>query len=105
MARERRKNFRVEWNSRATICDAVGGKESRCILSNLSNIGAKITDVRADAIPDEFMLRITPRGRKRKCRVLWRSSSSNTLGVIFTDLFPIVEEPPTGDVARDHPAS
>ena len=104
MAREQRKNFRVEWNSPATISDPEDGTETRCILSNLSNLGAKITDVQADTIPDEFMLRITPRGRRRKCRVLWRSSSSNTLGVVFTDLFPILEELPTGDVVRDHTA-
>jgi hypothetical protein len=104
MARERRKNLRVEWNSPATISDGEGGTETRCILSNLSNLGASITDVRVDTIPDEFLLRITPRGRRRKCRVLWRSSSGNTLGVVFTDLFPILEEPLSGDVARDHTA-
>jgi len=104
MARERRKKFRVEWNSPATICDAEGGWECSCILSDFSSLGAKITDVQADTIPDEFILRITPRGRRRKCRVLWRSSSSNTLGVVFTDLFPIVEESPTGDVVRDQTA-
>src|SRR5437588_11693071 len=101
MARARRKNFRVEWNSPATICDAEGSWDRRCILSNFSNMGAKITDVRLDTVPDEFMLRITPRGRIRKCRVLWCSGSSNTLGVVFTDLFPTAEEPPTADVARE----
>src|SRR6516162_248546 len=104
MARERRKKFRVEWNSRAKICNAAGGRERSCILSDFSSLGAKITGVQADTIPDEFILRITPRGRRRKCRVLWRSSSSNTLGVVFTDLFPILEEPLSGDVARHHTA-
>jgi len=101
MVRERRRNFRVEWNSPATICDADGCSERPCILSNFSNAGAKITGVMPDTIPDEFMLRITPHGRIRKCRVLWRSSSSNTLGVVFTDLFPSVEEPHTGDTVRE----
>jgi PilZ domain-containing protein len=101
MARERRKNFRVEWNSPATICDAEGGRERRCVLSDFSNVGGKITDVEPDTVPDEFLLRITPRGRMRKCRVLWRSRSSNALGVVFSDLFPTVEERPTGDVARE----
>ena len=68
-------------------------------------MGAKITDVRLDTVPDEFMLRITPRGRMRKCRVLWRSSSSDTLGAVFTELFPSVEEPHTRDAARDPVAS
>ena len=101
MVREQRRNFRVEWNSPATIYDTDGRSERPCILSNFSNVGAKITGVRPDTIPDEFMLRITPRGRIRKCRVLWRSGSSNTLGVVFTDHFPTAEEPPTGDVARE----
>ena len=82
------------------ICDTEGDSERPCILSNFSNAGAKITGVRPATVPDEFMLRITPH-RMRKCRVLWRSSSSNTLGVVFTDLFPSVEEPHTGDTVRE----
>ncbi len=87
------------------ICDTEGDSERPCILSNFSNAGAKITGVRPATVPDEFMLRITPRGRMRKCRVLWRSTSSDTLGALFTDLFPSVEEPHTGDAARDPVAS
>jgi PilZ domain len=82
MRRERRKSFRVEWNSPATIYD---GKSARpCIVSNFSNGGAKITGVRASTIPDEFALRITSHdSRIRKCCVLWRSD--DTLRVEFTD--------------------
>jgi hypothetical protein len=82
MRGERRKNFRVEWNSPATIHDPERHMLRPCILSNFSNTGAKITGVRAITIPDEFMLCITP-GRTRKCRVLWRSD--DTLGVEFGD--------------------
>jgi len=64
-------------------------------------MGAKITDVRLDTVPDEFMLRITPRGRIRKCRVLWRSGWRPWLGVVFAGLFPTAEDLPTGDVARE----
>jgi hypothetical protein len=84
MSNERRRNFRVEWNSPATIHDPDRNMARPCILSNFSNTGAKITGVRAGTIPDEFMLRITGgRGRIRKCRVLWRSD--DTVGVEFTD--------------------
>jgi PilZ domain len=81
MRRERRKNFRVEWNSSARIY--YGELDRPCILSNLSNGGARITGVRADTFPDEFLLRITPHGHVRKCRVLWRTDDA--LGVQFVD--------------------
>jgi hypothetical protein len=84
MRSERRRNFRVEWNSPATIHDLERDLVRPCVLSNFSNTGAKITGVMAVTIPDEFMLRISGgRGRTRKCRVLWRSD--DTLGVKFTD--------------------
>jgi hypothetical protein len=54
-----------------------------CILSNFSNGGARITGVRAETFPDEFMLRLTPHGRIHKCRVLWRTDDA--VGVRFTD--------------------
>ena len=40
--RERRKNFRVEWNSAAKIYDRDGRFARLCIVSNFSNGGAKI---------------------------------------------------------------
>jgi hypothetical protein len=81
MFRERRQSFRVEWNSPATIHD--GSLDRPCILSNFSNTGAKLTKVVPATIPDEFMLSITPRGRKRACRVRWRYGEA--VGVEFTD--------------------
>jgi hypothetical protein len=81
MRRERRKTFRVEWNSPATIF--YGSLSRRCILVNFSNGGARITGLRGNTVPDEFTLRITRgQGRTRKCRVLWRTD--DTLGVEFT---------------------
>jgi PilZ domain len=81
MRRERRKNFRVERNSLATIYH---GEFARpCILTNFSNGGARVAGVRADTFPEEFMLRLTPLGRIHKCRVLWRTNDA--LGVRFTD--------------------
>jgi hypothetical protein len=83
MQRERRSNFRVQWNSPATIYDAQRHLDRPCILSNFSNGGAEITGVRAATIPDEFMLQIT-RNDIRKCRVIWRRD--DTLGAEFTSL-------------------
>jgi hypothetical protein len=79
---ERRKNFRVDWNVPATIYDVDRHLERPCVLSDLSNGGAKLTGVRASTIPDEFRLR-TPLGDRRACRVVWRTE--NALGVKFTD--------------------
>jgi hypothetical protein len=83
MPRERRKHFRVEWNSPATIHDPQRHLDRPCILSNFSNGGAEITGVRADTIPDEFLLQIT-RDDIRKCLAVWRTD--DTLGVKFTDV-------------------
>jgi hypothetical protein len=79
---EQRKNFRVDWNVPATIYDVDRHLERPCVLSDLSNGGAKLTGIRASTIPDEFRLR-TPLGDRRACRVVWRTE--NALGVKFTD--------------------
>jgi hypothetical protein len=94
MQRERRRNFRVQWNSPATIYDPQRHLDRACILSNFSNDGAEITGVRAATIPDKFMLRIT-RNDIRGCRVIWRTD--DTLGAEFTGF--VTSE----DMERDHP--
>jgi PilZ domain len=81
MRRERRKYLRVESSSAARIF--YGELVRPCIVSNLSNGGARITGVRAYTFPREFMLRATPHGRIRKCHVLWRTDDA--LGVRFVD--------------------
>src|SRR5271156_3484951 len=80
--RERRKNFRVEWNSQAKIYDRSGRFARRCVVSNFSNGGAKIAGLDPSTVPDEFLLRISPRGRPQECHVTWRSKDD--LGVKFT---------------------
>jgi hypothetical protein len=93
MRRERRRHFRVEWNSPATIRDPQCNLERPCILSNFSNGGAEITGVRAATFPDEFLLQIT-RDDIRKCRVIWRTD--DTLGAEFMGF--VTSE----DVPRNH---
>jgi PilZ domain len=83
MVRERRKNFRVQWNSPATI-ELDNGRTRTCIVSDLSNGGARISGVKSATIPDQFMLQVFFGGRPaRRCRVIWRSA--NELGVAFAD--------------------
>jgi len=84
MARERRRNFRVEWHSPATLYDCDNCLPRSCIVSNFSNGGAKISGVRPATIPDELMLSLSPRSRARKCRVVWRSDDA--VGVEFCDV-------------------
>jgi hypothetical protein len=79
--RERRKNFRVEWNSPAKIYDCNGRFAALCVLWNFSNGGAKITGVNPDNVPDEFVLRISPHSRPHICRVIRRSKD----GLEFAD--------------------
>lgn len=82
MPRERRRNFRVEWESSASVERIDDGERISCIVSNLSNGGARI--ICAETLPDEFILRLTPgRGHPRSCRVMWRRKQN--LGVQFTD--------------------
>lgn len=75
-----------------TVIRLNGKRRRRCKVSNFSNGGAKIVDVKATTTPDEFMLRITPgHGRIRKCRVLWRSDDA--IRVQFIDRIASAEEP------------
>jgi hypothetical protein len=93
MARERRRTFRVEWNSPATLYDLEERFPRPCVVSNFSSGGARIVGVRPQTVPDEFLLRLTPRCRARKCRVIWRSQEA--LGVEFCDAVtaPLVPAP------------
>jgi hypothetical protein len=103
MARERRKDLRVQWQSSATIHDFGGRLICACILNDFSNGGAKLTTVDASTVPDQFVLVIARGvGGRRKCQVLWRSNGM--LGAAFTDAIPRADEPdaaraekPTGD--------
>jgi PilZ domain len=79
--RERRNNFRVEWNSPGKIYHRNGRFSRLCIVSNFSNGGARITGVEPGTVPDEFILRIFPHDRAHECRVTWRSKDG--LGVEF----------------------
>src|SRR6516164_9752654 len=83
MSRERRKDFRVEWHSPGTIYNHESDSGYHCIVEDLSNGGAKISDVAVGDVPDQFTLHIAGDSRTRKCRVIWRKTGS--LGIRFTD--------------------
>ena len=84
MPADRRKNFRVEWGNTAGNITFGDGRRRKCLVSNLSNGGAKISGVKATGLPDEFELTIeTEIEQAFKCRVRWRAD--NELGVRFFD--------------------
>jgi hypothetical protein len=80
MRKERRKNFRVEWNTGGKIV-VEGRTICSCIISNLSNGGAKISKVDSTDIPDQFVLSFVDPVAPRLCRVSWRRD--NEIGVQF----------------------
>jgi hypothetical protein len=80
MLKERRKNFRVEWNTAGKI--VVDGRTiCSCIISNLSSGGANISEVVSTEIPDRFDLHFPEVIAPRACQVSWRRD--NELGVRF----------------------
>src|ERR1700722_11040442 len=83
MRTERRKNYRIQWHSRAMISSCDGDWSSPCVLSDFSNGGAKISGPSVRHGPAQFFLRMGRGVRPRNCRVLWRSADA--IGVAFTD--------------------
>ena len=92
--RERRKNFRVEWNSPGRIYHRSGRFAGLCTVSNFSNGGAKIVGLDPSTVPDEFILRLSPHGHAHRCHVAWRSKDG--LGVEFIDSTKGTNEPVIG---------
>jgi hypothetical protein len=87
MKDERRQHLRVEWIDSGTIDLGTGLPRRACIVSNLSNGGAKLSGLDAATVPDEFTLCLTAsRNSARKCRVIWRGR--HELGVEFDEPFP-----------------
>ena len=80
MPKERRKNFRVEWNTTGRIV-ANGRTICACTIRNLSNGGAHISGVAKAKVPDRFDLHFADVIAPRRCQVLWRRG--NEIGVEF----------------------
>ncbi len=86
MQDERRSNFRVEWNGEAKIT-VKGRVVCSCVVSNLSNGGAKLSKVDASAkLPDLFEILLLNQESPRLCRVTWRRDSE--VGVQFAEATP-----------------
>jgi hypothetical protein len=84
MNRERRKDFRVEWNTSALMFDERGAEARPCVVRNLSNKGAKVLLQNAASVSCECKLRITEHSPLRSCVIVWRTNEA--VGVQFLDV-------------------
>ena|ERR671918_338058 len=92
MADDRRQHLRVEWFDTGTVELGNGLPQRPCVVTNLSNGGAKLSGLDAATLPDEFILRLTSsRNSARKCQVIWREK--HELGVEFAEPFPTSAKP------------
>jgi hypothetical protein len=82
MTAEQRRNPRKNIRIKAAIVDAAGAVVGECVVSNISDSGAKLTRITSMPLPDKFEL-ILARGGivRRHCTVAWRSESG--IGVRF----------------------
>ena len=76
MQKDRRGAARVEWYSPAIIYDRDGLFGRRCVVSNLSNGGARLIVAQPDFVPDECTLKITADSGLRRCYVVWRTDEA-----------------------------
>lgn len=81
-----------------------GDMQRSCMLSDISETGARIDVDPTDELPDRFVLLLSGNGApRRKCRIVWRAPAQ--VGVNFDGRLPPDER--TGLVPAmdaDHPA-
>ena len=98
MGEERREHQRVEWITSGSIVTKNGRSERPCTVYNLSNGGAKLSGIMAEALPNAFILRVSPQdGVVKKCRVIWRTK--HEVGIEFLESFRM----PTRRIKRKRP--
>ncbi|HVZ52251.1 MAG TPA: PilZ domain-containing protein [Pseudolabrys sp.] len=81
MTKDKRKSRRrpIRYVAWAT---SDSGERQSCLLSDMSETGARIDVENAGQVPEQFMLLLSANGAARRaCRVVWRTS--NQIGVRF----------------------
>jgi len=69
-----------------------------CVLSDISDTGARMTVQEPDTVPDRFLLMLSRNGKaKRLCRVVWRKDKQ--LGVHFETKLAAANPTASGGVA------
>ena len=81
MVKNKRKSLRRKMCYTAWVA-IEGGKMHGCVLSDISETGARIDIDQSKAIPDNFTLLLASNGSaRRKCCVVWRKPMQ--IGVTF----------------------
>jgi hypothetical protein len=81
---ELRKKPRRQFHYTARILTGKEAPAIACSISDISDIGARLTLERDHELPETFMLLLTANGgARRQCRVVWRTGV--TIGVEFPD--------------------
>ena len=76
------------------------GQRHDCMISNVSQSGARIEVRDSSAIPDHFVLMLTSTGAARRfCRVMWRKP--NQIGVQFAPSLTEAAESPKPGASTD----
>jgi hypothetical protein len=103
MVKDKRRAIRRPMRYHAVL-DLPEGVQRGCMLSDISQTGARIDVETADELPDHFVLLLSGNGSpRRKCRIVWRQPTQ--VGVSFDGRLPPDER--TGLVPAmdaDHPA-
>lgn len=80
------------------------GKRANCLLSDVSDSGARLEIENSADIPEQFILLLAQRNApKRHCTVVWRDN--NQIGVKFERRNDKTAPPPTRTVQAAGPAS
>ena len=80
---DQRRSLRIEWHAPAMLYDGNGLFGCRCVVSNLSDGGARLIVAEPDAVPDTCKLRLDVHSPARSCSVVWRTSEA--IGIAFGD--------------------
>lgn len=81
---EQRKKPRREFHYNARIVADKDAPPIACMISDISEGGARIALAREVELPDMLVLLLTESGAaRRQCRVIWRDGA--TIGVKFPD--------------------
>ena len=81
MRSEKRRNPRKSLRYNAWV-SAPGGKPVGCVVSDISETGARLEVEEPEGLPERLLLLLTGDGRARRaCRVVWRAE--HQVGVQF----------------------
>jgi hypothetical protein len=85
---ERRQYTRYQANIPAKIDPGCGSVLQECVLTNISQGGARITIEAPEKLPDQFVVVLAP-SVHRDCKIIWRSDSQ--VGIEFVELLDMNE--------------